>query len=154
MKQFLPIALSGPLQFAILFSLWLPLWLLITAIINKKAGMRRHLNVEMGAFICESKLGSGSINGVMFGKCLRVHVYEHGWLLTKMLICGGGKFWLPRNTTKIEPIQKGSFFCSDYRVLTSSNDCVTLGGALANFVTDDGTEFTKVKPAHKSIAIY
>jgi hypothetical protein len=112
------------------------LWLLITGVLRRVAGMSKSLSADTGRLLRESPWGSGSVNGVRARNCLRVAEYESGWIVRIAGIFGGGKLWLPKSGTRIGQSQAGGLFSPKYSTIVCGEDRVRLFGSLAEFVQE------------------
>jgi hypothetical protein len=114
-------------------ALFIGVWVLVTTLIRKMAGMTRELDAHTGRLLRESSWGSGYVNGVRARNCLRVAEYENGWLVRIARLFGGGKLWLPKSGARIQPERDGRFptKCS---AIVCGEDHVRLFGGLADFV--------------------
>ncbi len=83
-------------------AIFIGIWLLVTTLIRKMAGMTRELDADTGMLLRESSWGSGYVNGVRARNCLRVAEYENGWIVQFAWLFGGGKLWMPKSGARIQ----------------------------------------------------
>lgn len=114
-------------------ALFIGIWFLVTALIRKMAGMTRELDADTGRFFRESSWGSGYVNGARMRNCLRVAEYENGWLVQIAWLLGGGKLWMPKSGSRIQP-DSGGFSSTKCIAIVCGDDHVRLSGGLADFV--------------------
>ena len=116
--------------------LFIGIWLLVTGLLRKLAGMSTRLNADTGMLLRESSWGSGYVNGVRARGCLRVAEYESGWIVRIAWILGNGKLWLPKSGARISEPQAGGVFSQQSRTIVCGDDQVRLFGNLADFVNE------------------
>jgi len=114
-------------------ALFIVIWILVTALIRRMAGMTKELDADTGLLLRESSWGSGYVNGVRARNCLRVAEYANGWLVQIVWFLGGGKLWMPKSRARVQP-ERGGSFSTKCSAIVCGEDHVRLLGGLADFV--------------------
>lgn len=122
------IALLAPVLFVVV-------WTLVVGMIRRWSRMIDRLVFDPGPPLRQSGLGSGVVNGVELKNCLKVTEYDEGWLLSTMIIFGGGKLWLERAETEIGALEPPTWLRPKSRVVQFERHQVRLYGPLADLVT-------------------
>jgi hypothetical protein len=119
----------------ILFLVLFPIiWFVGIAQMRNKMGMTKELMDHTGSLIRESGWGSANVNGVSLQNCVKVLEYTNGYELRVMGIFGGGKLWLPKNSTSVAAISEQSFFKPQKVTIHSGKNSVFLFGKLTKYV--------------------
>jgi hypothetical protein len=126
-------------SFVALYTLGFPaffvgLWLTITTLLRKMAGMTTGPEAATGDLLRSSAWGSASINGVSARRCVKIEEYPDGFMLRMMWIFGDGRLWLPKHDLQVGDERPGGLIIPRSRVLVSGQHRVVLRDRLADFV--------------------
>ncbi|MFG1498201.1 hypothetical protein ABMA57_16325 [Saccharospirillum sp. HFRX-1] len=76
-------------------------WLMAMKFIPKLTGMTKDLPDGIGVPKDESGWGTAYVNGPKFSGCVKLVVFDNGFVVRAMPIFGGMKLWLPADSIKI-----------------------------------------------------
>jgi hypothetical protein len=109
-------------------------WLIVTSVVRKLAGMSTGLSRNLGDPLRSSSWGSASINAAGFRGCIRVQEYTTGFILRTMWLLGNGEVWLPRSDLYMGDTEPGGWLRSRSRSLSCGGYEIKLYGRLADFM--------------------